>query len=57
MQRIDDVGAHNHLLDDGQDPRLVVIVPVRSHTEVNLLWEGVGLVRGRELEDAVDRDC
>lgn len=40
------------LFDNGQDPRLVVVVAVCANSKVDFFGEGVSLVRGRELEDA-----
>jgi hypothetical protein len=40
-----------HLLDNRQDPWLVLIVSVRSHAQVDLLRERVGLIGRREFEN------
>lgn len=40
-----------HLLDDGQNPWLVLVVSVSAHTQVHFLRINVGLVRSSELED------
>ena len=42
------------LADNGQDPRLAVVISVSTHTQVNLVGVGVRLVSCSELEDAVD---
>lgn len=42
-----------YLLDHRQHPRLVVVIPVRTNTQVDLLRERVLFVRCRQLEDAV----
>lgn len=44
-----------YLSYDGQDPRLVVIVPVGTHPQIDLLRERVRFVGRGELEDAMTR--
>lgn len=41
-----------YFFHDRENPRLVVIVPVRTNTEVHLLWEFILLVRRSQLENA-----
>ena len=46
------VGRKN-LLDNGQNPRLCIVVAVRSDTEINLLVKGIGLVCCNKTEQRV----
>ena len=46
---------YTHLLDDWQDPRLVIVVTVRANTEIDLSRMLVCLVRGGELENATGK--
>ena len=43
--------AGTHLLDDGEDPGLAVVIAVRADTEVDLLRERIRLEVRAELED------
>ena len=43
--------AGTHLLDDGENPGLAVVIAVRADTEVDLLGEGIRLEVRAELED------
>jgi hypothetical protein len=47
---------NTHLFHDRQNPGLVAVVPVGTHTNVDLLGERIGLVGSRELEDAASGD-
>jgi hypothetical protein len=42
-----------YLSNDRENPRLVIVIPIRSDAEIDLLGEIIRLVRGRELENAV----
>ena len=44
--------AGTHLLDDGENPGLAVVIAVRADTEVDLLRKGIRLEVRAELEDA-----
>ena len=46
-----------HLYDDGKDPRLVVVIPVCSNTQVYLAWVGICLTCGADSEEAGDVRC
>jgi len=41
------------LSNDREDPWLIIVIPIRSDTQVDFLGEIIGLVRRCELEDAV----
>ena len=41
-----------HLLDNGKDPGLVVVIPVCSNAQVDLDRVGICLICGCEFEDA-----
>jgi hypothetical protein len=46
-------GNRAHLFNNGEYPRLVVVVAVGTHAEIDLLWEGICLVGSGELENAI----
>ena len=41
-----------YLLDDRQDPGLVIVISIRADAEVDLLRKGICLVGCSQLEDA-----
>lgn len=55
-ERLNMLCIYTHLLDDWQDPRLVIVVTVRANTEIDLSRMLVCLVRGGELENATGKN-
>jgi hypothetical protein len=53
VKRLRDIQDIAHLFDNGQHPRLVVVVTVGPDAEVDLLRKGICLVGRGELENAV----
>jgi hypothetical protein len=45
-----EASQQTHLLDDGQHPRLRIVVAIGSDAQIHLLVESVRLVRGDEAE-------
>ena len=45
-----------HLFNDGKDPCPPIVISIRSHTEIDLLWEWIGIASGRQLENAIHHD-
>ena len=44
---------HTHLFNDGEYPRLVVVVTIGADAKIDLLWEGICLVGCSKLENAI----
>ena len=42
--------GRGNLLHDWENPRLRIVIPIGSNAEINLLVEGIGLVRGYKRE-------
>ena len=45
-----------YLLDNRQNPRFGIVIPVSPNSQIDFLREGIDFIRGCELEDAV-RGC
>ena len=54
---VDGKPKSTNLLDHRKHPRFVVVIPVRSDTEIDLLSIGIRLETGGELEDAIEHAC
>lgn len=47
--------ARTHLFNNGQDPRLVVVIAVRSDAKIDLFVVSVHFVGSSQFEDAIDQ--